>query len=95
MLPEYLKGKPSLDEWKILISMHLVRIKAYNSGRMSKLLGKIALIPADLFFLRLFYIPLPAAGAVGYGYCSPKANIYAPRGSERIFPSSLLILPEL
>ena len=64
MLPEYLKGKLSLDEWKILISMHLVRIKAYNSGRMSKLLGKIALAPRGLFFLLLFYIPAAAAGGL-------------------------------
>ncbi len=64
MLPEYLKRKLSLDEWKILISMHLVRIKAYNSGRMSKLLGKIALAPRGLFFLLLFYIPAAAAGGL-------------------------------
>ena len=64
MLPEFLKGKLSLDEWKILISMHLVRIKTYNSGRMSKLLGKIALVPRGLFFLLLFYIPAAAAGGL-------------------------------
>ena len=64
MLPEYLKRKLSLDEWKILISMHLVRIKAYNSGRMSKLLGKIALAPRGLFFLLLFYIPAATAGGL-------------------------------
>ncbi len=64
MLPEYLKGKLSLDEWRILISMHLVRIKAYGSGRMSKLLGKIAIAPRGLFFLLLFYIPAAAAGGL-------------------------------
>lgn len=64
MIPEYLKGKLSLDEWKILISMHLLRIKAYDSGRMSKLLGKIALAPRSLFFLLLFYIPAAAAGGL-------------------------------
>ena len=64
MLLEYLKGKLSLDEWRILISMHLVRIKAYDSGRMSKLLGKIAIAPRGLFFLLLFYIPAAAAGGL-------------------------------
>jgi len=64
MLPEYLKGKLSLDEWKILISMHLVRIKTYDSGRMSKLLGKIAIAPRGLFFLLLFFIPAAAAGGL-------------------------------
>jgi hypothetical protein len=64
MLPEYLKGKLSLDEWKILIAMHLVRIKAHNSGRMSKLLGKMALAPRGLFFLLLFYIPAASAGGL-------------------------------
>ncbi len=64
MLPEYLKGRLSLDEWRILISMHLVRIKAYGSGRMSKLLGKIAIAPRGLFFLLLFYIPAAAAGGL-------------------------------
>src|SRR5206468_11383984 len=57
MLPEYLKGKLSLDEWKILIASHMVRFKAYNKGRMSRLLGKIALAPRRLFFLLLFEIP--------------------------------------
>jgi len=32
MVPEYLKGKLSLDEWRILIEMHLLRLKAFNSG---------------------------------------------------------------
>ena len=64
MLPEYLKGKLSLDEWKILIAMHLVRFKAYNPGKMSKLLGKIALAPRGLFFLLLFYVPAAATGGL-------------------------------
>ena len=81
MLPEYLKGKPSLDEWKILISMHLVRIKAYNSGRMSKLLGKIALIPRGLFFLLLFYIPAAAAGGLS--------------GTVIVLPSPIFLLSAL
>ncbi len=54
MLPEFLKGKLSLDEWKILIALHMVRFKAYNKGRMSRLLGKIALAPREIFFLLLF-----------------------------------------
>ena len=81
MLPEYLKGKPSLDEWKVLISMHLVRIKAYNSGRMSKLLGKIALIPRGLFFLLLFYIPAAAAGGLS--------------GTVIVLPSPIFLLSAL
>ena len=81
MLPEYLKGKPSLDEWKILISMHLVRIKAYNSGRMSKLLGKIVLIPRGLFFLLLFYIPAAAAGGLS--------------GTVIVLPSPIFLLSAL
>ena len=81
MLPEYLKGKPSLDEWKILISMHLVRIKAYNSGRMSKLHGKIALIPRGLFFLPLFYIPAAAAGGLS--------------GTVIVLPSPIFLLSAL
>ncbi len=64
MLPEYLKGKLSLDEWKILIALHLVRFKAYNQGRTSRLLGKIALAPRGLFFLLLFYIPAAASGGL-------------------------------
>ncbi len=64
MLPEFLKGKLSLDEWKILIALHLVRFKAYNQGRMSRLLGKIALAPRGLFFLLLFYIPAAASGGL-------------------------------
>ena len=39
MLPEYLKGKLSLDEWRTLIAMHMVRLKFYNSGRVSARLG--------------------------------------------------------
>ncbi len=49
MLPEYLKGKLSLDEWRILIEMHLLRLKAYNSGRMSRLLGLMALVILGAF----------------------------------------------
>src|SRR5437660_7954239 len=64
MLPEFLKGKLSLDEWKILIALHMVRFKAYNKGRMSRLLGKIALAPRGLFFLLLFYIPAAATGGL-------------------------------
>ncbi len=64
MLPEYMKGRLSLDEWKILIALHFVRLKAYNQGRMSRLLGKIALAPRGLFFLLLFYIPAAASGGL-------------------------------
>jgi hypothetical protein len=64
MLPEFLKGRLSLDEWKILIALHLVRFKAYNQTRMSRLLRKIALAPRGLFFLLLFYIPAAASGGL-------------------------------
>src|SRR3989441_8127911 len=64
MLPEFLKGKLSLDGWKILIALHLVRFKAYNQTRMSRLLGKIAIAPRGLFFLLLFYIPAAATGGL-------------------------------
>jgi hypothetical protein len=64
MLPEFLKGRLSLDEWKILIALHLVRFKAYNQTRMSRLLGKIALARRELFFLLLFEIPAAAAGGL-------------------------------
>ena len=32
MFPEYLKGKLSLDEWRILIEMHLLRLKRSIQG---------------------------------------------------------------
>ena len=64
MLPEFLKGKLSLDEWKILIALHLVRFKSYNQSRMSRLLRKIALAPRTLFFLLLFYYPAAATGGL-------------------------------
>jgi len=58
MLPEYLKGRLSLDEWRILIEMHLLRLKAYNSGKMSRLLGLMALVVLGTFvtLLILFHI---------------------------------------
>ncbi len=64
MLPEYVKGRLSLEEWKILIALHMVRFKAYNTGRMSRLVGKIALAPRGLFFFLLFYIPAAASGGL-------------------------------
>jgi hypothetical protein len=64
MLPEFLKGKLSLDEWKILIALHIVRFKAYNKGRMSRFLEKIALAPRELFFLILFEIPAASSGGL-------------------------------
>jgi len=81
MLPEYLKGKLSLDEWKILIASHMVRFKAYNKGRMSRLLGKIALAPRRLFFLLLFYIPAAASGGLS--------------GPILVFPSPIFLLAAL
>ena len=64
MLPEYVKGRLSLEEWKILIALHMVRFKAYNTGRMSRQVGKIALAPRGLFFFLLFYIPAAASGGL-------------------------------
>jgi hypothetical protein len=81
MLPEYLKGKLSLDEWKILIALHMVRVKAYNQGRMSRLLGKIALAPRRLFFLLLFEIPAAASGGLS--------------GPVLYFPSPIFLLAAL
>jgi hypothetical protein len=81
MLPDYLKGKLSLDEWKILIALHLVRFKAYNQGRMNSLLGKIALAPAGLYFLLLFYIPAAASGGLS--------------GPVLYFPSPIFLLAAL
>jgi len=58
MLPEYLKGKLSIDEWRTLIAMHMVRLKFYNSGRMSLRLGLwiLALGAAFVPILLLFDI---------------------------------------
>jgi hypothetical protein len=81
MLPEFLKGRPSLDEWKTLIALHLVRFKAYNKGKMRRLLGKIALAPRDLFFLLLFYIPAAAIGGLS--------------GPVLYFPSPIFLLAAL
>src|SRR5438046_8589818 len=81
MLPEYLKGELPLDEWKILIALHMVRFKAYNKGRMSRLLGKIALAPRRLFFLLLFYIPAAASGGLS--------------GPVLVLPSPIFLLAEL
>jgi hypothetical protein len=81
MLPEFLKGRLSLDEWKILIALHLVRFRAYKQGRMSRLLGKIALAPRGLFFLLLFYIPAAASGGLS--------------GPVLYFPSPIFLLAAL
>ena len=81
MLAEFLKGRLSQDEWKILIALHLVRFKAYNQGRVSMLLGKIALAPRGLVFLLLFYIPAAASGGLS--------------GPVLYFPSPILLLAAL
>ncbi len=81
MLPEFLKGKPPLEEWKILIALHLVRFKSYNQGRMSRLLRAIALAPRTLFFLLLFYIPAAASGGLS--------------GPVLYFPSPIFLLAAL
>ena len=40
MLPEFLKGKLSLDSWRFLIGLHMVRFRAnYTSGRLAKIFG--------------------------------------------------------
>jgi len=81
MLPEYLKGRLSLDEWKILIALHMARFKAYNQGRLSRLLGKFALASRGLFFLLLFYIPAAASGGLS--------------GPVLYFPSPIFLLAAL
>jgi len=81
MLPEFLKRKMSLDEWKILIASHMVRFKAYNKGRMNRLLGKIALAPRELFFLLLFEIPAASSGGLS--------------GPVLYFPSPIFLLAAL
>ncbi len=59
LLPEYLKGKLSLDEWRILIALHLVRLTVHNrESGVSRFLGKFALVPRSLFFLLLVYVPV-------------------------------------
>src|SRR5260370_11832044 len=76
MLPESLKGRLSLDEWKILIALHLVRFKAYNHGRMSRLLGKVALAPRGLFFLSAILHPCRGHWrVVGSGSLFPESHI--------------------
>jgi len=44
MLPEYLKGKLSIDEWRILIGMHLLKLRGHESGAMNRIMGEIFLI---------------------------------------------------
>src|SRR5437763_15140028 len=51
MLPEYLKGKLSLENWRFLIAIHWVRVKGYNSGRMIKEAGTMILIILGTFVL--------------------------------------------
>ena len=51
MLPEFLKGKLSLENWRLLIAIHLVRFKGYNSGRMIKEAGTMILIILGTFVL--------------------------------------------
>jgi len=57
MLPEFLKGKLSLDEWRLVIALHMVRMKAYNSGKMSRLLGLMSLAVLGAFVPLLFLLP--------------------------------------
>ncbi len=62
LLPEYLKEKLSLDDWRILIALHLVRLNIYNKeSGVSRFLGKFALVPRSLFFLLLVYVPVVLA----------------------------------
>ncbi len=59
MLPEFLKGKLSLDEWRVLIGMHFMRLKAYNSARMSGLMALLILVLLGAFgtlFLLLYIL---------------------------------------
>jgi hypothetical protein len=81
MLPDYVKESLSLDEWKILIALHLVRFKAYNQGAISKILRAIALAPRRLFFLLLFEIPAAAYGGLS--------------GPVLVFPSPIFLIAAL
>lgn len=67
-LPEYLRDRLSLEEWRILIALHLVRLKANSSqGTASRFLGKIALVPRSLFFFVLLYVPALLLGSKSSG----------------------------
>ena len=44
MLPEHLKGKLSVEEWKVVIGMHLMKLKGQDSGAMNRLVGEAGLI---------------------------------------------------
>jgi hypothetical protein len=50
MLPEFLKGKLSLDSWRFLIGLHMVRFRAnYTSGKPTKIFGGAALFIIGTF----------------------------------------------
>jgi hypothetical protein len=51
MMPEYLKGKLSLENWRFLIAIHLVRFKGPSPGRMFKEAGPMFLIILGTFAL--------------------------------------------
>ena len=70
MLPEYLKGKLPPEMWKVLIAMHLVRFKAYNSGRMSKTLGATILIILGAFIPALIVSGI-TGGPFGFALLFP------------------------
>ena len=44
MLPEHLKGKLSVEEWRVVIGMHLLKLKGQDSGAMNRLVGEVGLI---------------------------------------------------
>ncbi len=64
MMPEYLKGKLSLENWRFLIAIHLVRFKGYNSGRMIKEAGTMILIILGTFVLA-FILQRTVGGPLG------------------------------
>lgn len=80
VLPEYLKGKLSLDEWRLLIAMHLLRLKAYSSGRRSGIFGLMLLGLAGVFFalliLFLVFVGRPWASVLVWPAWSPALLIF-------------------
>ena len=53
MMPEYLKGKLSLENWRFLIAIHMVRFKGLSPRRMFKEAGTMFLIILGAFVAAL------------------------------------------
>jgi hypothetical protein len=70
MLPEYLKGKLSLENWRFLIAIHLVQFKGYNSGKMIKEAGIMILIIVGTFVPALILQGI-VGGPLGFALLLP------------------------